>query len=180
MKALEIDLIFRKSDFEELFFRNGNEKLFFSPTAKNQTHVSIIAGIIFFLSVLNFIIFHNSQELVLFFFVLWCVSLIPLGEKIYAILKWRKSIKVFLEKTAKYKVNKIILTENTFSIIQDDEEIIQKWSDFKKVEINLEFVRLYSDIHYLFPSKSMTSEEFNLFKEKVSEEIKTAYNSRHD
>ncbi|MBF4473783.1 YcxB family protein [Flavobacterium sp. HJJ] len=172
MKTLEIDLTFRRLDFEELYFRNGNEKLFFSPTSKSQAYISIVVGLLFVNSLINFIITDTSQETVLFLFILWCVTLILFGEKIYKVLKWRKSIKTFLDKTSKYKVNKVILTENAMLLIEDTTETIEKWSNFKRVTINNESITMYGDENYLFPRKSMTAEEYELFKNIVHENIR--------
>ncbi|WP_157485923.1 hypothetical protein [Flavobacterium soli] len=171
MKTIEIDLTFRRADFEELYFRNGNENLFFSPTAKTQTHIFIFLGLLFLFFLVHFRITNESQENMLFVCILWILSAIILGGKIYTVLKWRKSIKTFLDKTSKYKINKLIVSEVSISIIQDDKEHIEKWSEFKKADINDELIILCSTVNYMFPKKSMTNQEYELIKEIVRDRI---------
>lgn len=171
MKTIEINLTFRRADFEELYFRNGNENLFFSPTAKTQTYIFIFLGLLFFFFLGYFRITNESLENMLFICMLWILSAIILGGKIYVVLKWKKSIKQFLDVTSKYKINKLILSETSISIIQDDKEHIEKWSEFKKADINDESIILYSIVNYMFPRKSMTKEEYEFFKEIVRKKI---------
>lgn len=172
METIEINLHFRKADFEEIYFRNGSEKLFFSPTAKNETYFCIAMGLLFFVFLGYFVVTKKSQELVLFFCIIWILSIIFLCVKIYALLKWKKTVNDFLDKNSNYKTNKVILSDNSLTTIQDNEEISQKWSHFNTVEINDESIRMQSDIYYLFPSKSMTNEDYELFKDIVREKIK--------
>lgn len=93
-------------------------------------------------------------------------------QSILSIKKWEKSIDIYLDSIEKYSLNKIILSENAFSLIQDNEETIEKWSNFNSVTLSDESIILTSNQNYLIPSKSMSKEDLVLAKSIISNKVK--------
>jgi hypothetical protein len=167
----EIILNFNKKDFEDIFFRDGNEKIFFSPSTKEGTKLSLIFGSIC-LILLIFGIFTDKLWF-LFFFVLlaFIIQSIRSITEISKILKWRKGVKKYLENTSKYQSNKLVITEQTFSILQDKNETIELWSNFKRVEMREDVIFLYGQEQFIFPKKSMKLDDYEMFVTMVRKKI---------
>ena len=92
------------------------------------------------------------------------------------LLDWRKSIKDYLDKVEKYKYHKIVLSESAFTLITDTDETIERWSEFKKVEINELSITLWGNESYLIPSylipkKSMDPKDYEFFEKEISEKM---------
>jgi tetrahydromethanopterin S-methyltransferase subunit G len=85
---------------------------------------------------------------------------------------WKRQIHKYLDDLDKIKENKIIITPSSFSLVQDNRETIEKWTEFKKAEINDTYILLLTSTNYMIPKNSMTSDEFDSFKKVISEKIK--------
>jgi hypothetical protein len=98
---------------------------------------------------------------------------IDLYKKVAPAIVWKKEITNYLNGLDKIKKNKIIVTPYSFSLIQDGTEIIEKWTEFKRTEINETFIYLVSNnSNYSIPKKSMTTEEFDFLQKFICEKIK--------
>ncbi|QCX01341.1 YcxB family protein [Aggregatimonas sangjinii] len=89
-----------------------------------------------------------------------------------AVRKWRRQIKEYLDSQEKYESHKIVVTDEYFSIIQDNEETIEKWSNFKRVKIFDSHIWLLGTENFIIPAKSMSPLEFNNLKRLVSTKFK--------
>lgn len=93
--------------------------------------------------------------------------------KILVWIKWKIEVKKFLNGLDKIKENKLILGKNTFSLIQDTKETMEKWSELKKVEIEDDYILFIVGITpYLFPKKSMNLDEFQFLGNILTENFK--------
>ncbi len=172
MQVTEIRLNFKKNHFEEIYFRNGNEKIFFSKTVKEHTYIVLFFGTLF----LSSLIYSISTNTGWGIFILLCIpmilSFLMWLHMVRIVLKWRKSIKRYIEKICAYSNYKVVLSENTFSIIADNDETIEKWSELKQVEIDDLSLILHAVDNYMFPKKSISAEEFDFLKTEIGNKVK--------
>ena len=102
--------------------------------------------------------------------LIFLTNLIIYLIKVYGIRGKRKKVKDYLDGVEKIKNHKLILTKDSFTIIQENEKVIEKWTDFKPIEINEMFVYLMSDKeNYLIPKKSMTEREYTTLTSILTE-----------
>jgi hypothetical protein len=76
-------------------------------------------------------------------------------------------------KNEKFKTHKLILTESYFSLIQDENEDIHKWSAFTHIEIKENYLTLTGTSQYFFPKKSMLNEDYDYFVQEIKSRMKT-------
>ena len=88
------------------------------------------------------------------------------------IRKWKKSIFSYLDREEKYSRNKIILSEEYFTLVQDNKESIEHWSNFKTVNIYETYVSMAGSTTYLIPKKCMADAEYDVLKEWISTKLK--------
>jgi len=109
-------------------------------------------------------------------FIIWSIIFVViLGNYIHTfkkLVEWKKSIQVYLDREEKYSKNKLILSDEYFSLIQDEKETIEHWSNFKKVQIEENYISLDGKENYLIPKKSMSAENYKLLKDFISEKLK--------
>ena len=109
----------------------------------------------------------------MFIGVLICVFFLYFYLRAFIVLrKWKRQINKFLDREEKYKRNKLILTENFFTIIQDDTETMEKWSNFRHANISEHYISLKGEVSYFIPSKSMSAENYAEVRKIISEKIK--------
>jgi hypothetical protein len=167
MNEKTIPLKYSKKDFEEIYFRDNRENLFFSPITKTLTITFItlsIITIIFYFGGFWGIDNWGMLYLLLFFLT---INLIRLVIGVLAVLKWRNSIYKYLETMEKYnKIEARVLTD-FINVILDDKEDFIHWNEFKRIEMNDNFIALEGKVNYLFPKKSMSEEDYIFFKESL-------------
>jgi hypothetical protein len=88
-------------------------------------------------------------------------------------MKYKMETKLYLDNLDKIRENKIVLSKNAFSLVQDKKETIEKWTEFKRAEIEDNYISVTSNTTtYLIPKKSMTPDEFQFLRTKLAEKIK--------
>ena len=168
-----IELAYNRKDFEDVYYRNREDRLLFNRHTKKEQNTSMVIGAITIILFLYNMIYSQYFELLIASGILFCLSLLDLYKKLSPLIKWRKEIKIYLDGLDKIRHNKIILTKSAFTLIQDKKETIEKWSEFRKAELEDNFVSLISTTtNYLIPAKSMTPDEFQFLKSMLSEQIK--------
>ncbi len=173
IENLEIKLKFNRKDFEEVYFNGRQGNYFKSEATKKPFQNLLISFFIFSLFIYNIIKENSGRIFSIIIGLIFFYNLISYLIKGFRIWKRRKKVKKYLDDVEKIKSHKLILTENTFEIIQENEKIVEKWTDFKPVEINKMFVYLISDKeNYLIPKKSMTELEYTYFTKILIEKIK--------
>ncbi len=173
MKPSEITLNFNKADFEELYFKNGSDKVLLSKTVKEHFILSLIAGCFFIASLFYSVIVNKSWGIFTITTLIFVLLVNQLIRKMSPVVKWKRSIKDFLNEQAKFINQRITLSENTLTLKQDTTVTIVRWIDFKKVVINDKSISFYGDTDFMFPKKSMTSQDFDLLKNEILLRIKT-------
>lgn len=63
--------------------------------------------------------------------------------------KWRQEVKLYWDAQEKFTYHMLILSDNSFTLVQDDEQVIERWSNFRRVKIHQGYVELIGDENYL-------------------------------
>lgn len=169
---IEIPLQFNRKDFEEIYFRDNNGNYFKSDVTKKSFLVFILS-IVFFILISVYIYISEKDMLALIYpLLLPIIAFLVFMEKAYGIRVWKKAVKKYLDSIEPIQLHKIILTEKKFSLIQDEEETIESWSNFTTVEIKVDYIDLNGIENFFFPRKSMSEEDFLKLKEVISEKVK--------
>ena len=82
-----------------------------------------------------------------------------------------KFIVDYLNRLSAYKTQKLILSEGALSLVQDDKETIERWTEFMKVVIDEKAISLTASENYYFPKKSMKAEDYELLVTEVKSKI---------
>lgn len=168
-----IKLNVNRKDFEEIYFRENQGSLFFSPTTKGKTFTTIIVALI--LVILFYFKGDLSKEkfgilyFVSFLFLL-CTVYLSLG--INKVSRWKKQVNGYLKSLENSKIYKITFDDEVFNVNLNNQEELSKWEDFKYFEINNEFISLEGKYNYMFPKKSMTKADYDLLKQTLKKNIK--------
>jgi YcxB-like protein len=173
MQTAEINLNFNKADFEEIHFRNGSEQILLSKMVKRQFILSLVTGAFFIASLIYSIITNKSWGIFTIITLIFVLIVNQLIRKMAPVIKWKRSIKDFLNEQAKFITRKLTLTEKTLTLKQDTTITIVRWEDFKKIVIDDKSICLYGDENFMFPKKSMTWQEFDLLKNQILLKVKT-------
>jgi hypothetical protein len=167
MDTTEIKLNFNKADFEELHFKNGNDKVLFSKTVKGQFIVSLLSGCLLIASLIYSIMVNKSWGIFTILALIFVLLVNQLIRKISPIIKWKRSIREFLNDQAKFINQKLTLTDKTLTLKQDTTITIMRWTEFKKIIIDDKSISLHGDTDLMLPKKSMTWQEFDLLKNEI-------------
>lgn len=168
----EIILHFERTHFEDIYFKDDQGDYIKDPRIKNKFWVLLIYSISFPLTIL-FYGSSYSKEIYILFLILLAILGYDYYTQFVVLKKWKQKILIYLNDLESYTSHKIILSNQYFSIIQDTEEVIEKWSNFTKVEIKEDYMLLISEKeNYFFPNKSMSSSDYNIFRAFVCDNIK--------
>lgn len=168
---IEIQLNITKANIESTYYKDGHEKLFFSPTLKKITYWFLVSSGFFLLSYLVNTMSSQLESLVYLALALWVVAAFFLINGLVTVIKWRNSITKYANDVAKYKHYSLILNANSFSYIYDGNEIIEKWSEVKKVDMNNYVIRMYAANEYIFPKESMLEYDFTILKDFIRNHV---------
>ena len=168
---LIINLQFNRKNFEELYFKNKEGNFFFGPRTKRYMISTIIIAVclIFSKSNTTSVIDHSVLFYILIFAeVFFVISWI---WEILKILKWKKSIKNYLDNIATHKNFKLIADDNTFTIALDNDITKEQWNQLKACQVKPDYISIKSNYYYLLPKKSMTAEEYEQLKKVLAEKV---------
>lgn len=169
---LEIELKFNRKDFEEVYFYGNQGSYWNSNITKKPFQNMIISGLIFSLFLYYWLLEGGIQVTAIISGLVFTLLLIIFLNQVFYTWKLRKEVRKYLDTTEKIQSHKLILTNKTFEIEQENEKITELWSDFIEPDINKMFVYLKSKSEdYLIPKKSMTELEFDKFKSILQERI---------
>lgn len=187
---LEIPLIFSRAHFEEIYFLNDRGHYLKDPRLKPiiRNFLLSVVGTVIAVLIPFLVLDAGSQSgqlgILIVFGTGFCIG--QLASLIFAIayyakwreLKaWKREINHFLDTQEKVQHHTLILTDDYFSLKEDEQEKIEKWSNFIKVELDVRFILLVSQQNYLFPAKSMSEERFGKLGELISERVKMSRTS---
>jgi hypothetical protein len=167
----EIELTFSRKDFEEIYFIDNQGNYILSRTTKTAFIILTISTLALISAILYAMIYniYSFMFLACLFFIIALVNYITAFRILY---KWKSQIFTFFNSAEKYKKNKLILSDNSFTLIQDDKETIERWTNFSSVKISNQYINMLGKENCIFPSKSMTIEDYQKLREIVSEKIK--------
>lgn len=187
---VEIPLTFSRTHFEEIYFLNGRGHFFKDPILKpiiRNFLYSVLATV--FSVLIPLYAFDptskdNNLGILILFGAGFCIG--QLAALIFGILyyakwreikTWRRDINHFLDAREKVQYHSLILTDEYFSLREDEREKMEKWSNFGKVELDPEYITLMSNELYLIPAKSMTKEQFDRLSLLVTERVRMSHAS---
>lgn len=168
-----IELNFNRKDIEEILLANNAGSYFKSEKTKDS-----FPSMLFFSALLTLLaIVDWMGEVYLFFYVtvvpFWIYNTISYWVSAKEIHTYKSGITKWLDHIASYTSHSIELTENSISVIMDDEKTIQTWKSIKACKINEQRMVLQGEEQFYIPSKAMTREEYALLKEFVEKKIKS-------
>jgi hypothetical protein len=173
MDNIIIELKYNRTDFEEIYYRNGDDKAFLNYHLRTERNTFFVVGFIFLLTLIYTLLINDNHVFIILIGVLLCFALYDWYKKASHWVKWKKEVKLYLDDLDKIRENKIVLSKNAFSLVQDKKETIEKWTEFKRAEIQENFISLTSNTTtYLIPKKSMTPDEFQFLRTMFAERIK--------
>ncbi len=183
MDSIIIKLKYDRKVFEEAFGKYKEFDFILWPKLR-ITNLIAIASIIFFLIViLNRFpdtFSQISKGRFLFFLLIASIFLSMIFydrfQKYKRITQYREEVKNHLDQLDKISENKLILSEETFSLLQDENELNEKWMDFKNIVIEEDFIALNSALNsFLIPSQSISSEDLALLKSVLLQKTQAKY-----
>lgn len=173
MEDKTIELVYRRADFEEFYYRNGNGKTFFNSKFRQDRIIFVVFCSGFLLTLICIPYTGVDFGFLTLTGVASCIAFYSWYIKASYIIKWKKVVKEYLDTLDKISANKLILTNKTFSLIQDRKETIEKWTEFNKAKIEDDFISLTSNTSsYLIPKKSINHDDFQFLKIMITEKIK--------
>ncbi|MCW3159756.1 YcxB family protein [Chryseobacterium oryctis] len=173
MNEIIIPLIFNRTDFEEIYFRDNQASLFFSPTTKNKTFFIIILGLIFAIIYFNDLASLNSLGFYYIIGLIFLFSVFRLFVSVITTVRWKNGIVKYLNSLENNSFFELELTDNFLIVNIDYQEEYTQWKDFTKIEIKYDYIFLQSgSLNYLFPKKSMSEKDYNLLTKTLKENIK--------
>jgi len=168
-----IEIKYNRTDFEEIYYSNGGDKTFLNPQLRKERNTFFVVCAIFVLTLIYNLFIHEKYSFLTLMGALLCFTFYDWYKKALLWINYKKEIKLYLDNLDKIRENKIILSKNAFSLVQDKKETVEKWTEFKKVEIEENFISLTSNTTtYLIPQKSMTPDEFQFLGTMLAERIK--------
>ncbi len=169
---LKTILNFNRQDFEEIYFKENQGSLFFSPLTRAKTATSFILGIILLFTYSNSSLTSSNWGFFYVFLLIFILSAVHLLLNVHQVLKWKQSVIKYLNVISKFTSHELLVNDSYLALIQDGNETIVRWSEFKKVELGEDFIRIEGSIDFLFPRKSMSESNFLILKELIRNNIK--------
>lgn len=162
-----ISLKFNQKDFEEIYFRDNQGSLFFSHKTKSLTITAIALVVV--LSILHFLNLISIDNFGIYYFLIFilllCILRLIVG--MLETLKWKKGITHYFRSMAVYQLFELHLTNDFLHIKLDNDESFTRWNEFKKIQINDQYIALEGSVNFLFPRKSMSIDDYMYLKDSV-------------
>jgi hypothetical protein len=174
MDGREIKLEFRRKDFEEAYFRNGNEKVLLNSSVKPAFYWSLLCFLLWFAVLIHNLLYVNEWQVFIFLGVITAFSMYHTYSIAYPFIKWKRDVTAYLDGVQKCREHSITISPTTFSYIQDGTTYIEKWTQIKKAEVSDLFISFEISSNYLFPRKSLNEGDYNALKAMVLENMKAA------
>ncbi len=133
----------------------------------------ITIGMAFLATLIYVVVADKNSGFAIILGILFGVAFYDLFKKASPLLKWKAGVIAYLDDLDKIREHQFILTPHVFSLLQDGKETMEKWSELKRCELELDFISIITNsTTYLFPKKSMTAEEFEFLRAVLSEKMK--------
>ena len=168
----DIQLIFRRQDFEAIYFQDSQGNIFWSKAVKQYFIILLVFATALIISFTYSFITNLLWGLPIFFIILFAIALINYATNVSPIVKWKKQVFKYLDDLGKIKSHQISLTSEALTMIQDDEVTITKWVTFTKAILNDKSITLSGNDTYFFPKKFMDINDYEYLYEFISDKIK--------
>lgn len=167
-----IELKYNRIDFEEIYFSNGNDKTFLNKEIRKERYTFIVTCSLFLVTLPYYFFINNNLGILIFMGILQSITFLNWYKKTTPLIQWKNDVKIYLDNLDKIKLNRITLTDNSFSFIQDKNVNVSAWTEFNCVIFDENYISFKSsNTTYLIPKKSMLLDEFIFLKKILSEKI---------
>jgi len=168
-----INLNINRKDFEEVYFMGSQGSLFFSSTTKGKTVTTFVVGIILII----LFIFKDDlskEKFGILYFVsfLFLLCAVYLSLAINKVSKWRKEVVAYLKTLENPEIYQIKFNNKVFKVNLNNKKETSLWTEFTSAEIAEKFIALEGKFNYMFPKKSMSTEDYKSLTEAVEKNIK--------
>ncbi|WP_027379692.1 YcxB family protein [Chryseobacterium daeguense] len=163
----------KRQDFEEIYFSGNQGSLFFSSSTRGKTITTIVVGLI--LLILFFFKDDFTKEkfgILYFVSFLFLLCAVFLSVSINKVSRWKKQVNGYLIKLENCKIYEITLDQNFFTVNIDGEKETSEWKDFEYFDSNGDYIALEGKYSYMFPKKSMSTQDYSLLKQTLTKNIK--------
>lgn len=168
-----IRLNVNRKDFEEIYFKGNQGSLFFSPTTKSKTIITIIVALIFFITFcLKGNLSQESFGVLYFISFVFLLCAVYLSVAINKVSRWKREVNRYLKSLEKASIYEIRFNSETFNVNLNDQHELSTWKEFTTADINEDYISLEGKYNYMFPQKSMTKQDYNILIQAVKKNIK--------
>lgn len=168
--ATEMTLNFSRKDFEAIYFKDHQADYFRSPTVKGTFIAWVISACLALASGIYGAVSDNYGLLIITSIALVMTTLTYL-RACRVLYKWKAEISAWLDREEQYNDYRIIVSENSFILRQDDKETMERWSNFSTATISDEYMLLAGSQNFIIPSSSLKPEDYAELRKVVSEKI---------
>ncbi|TNE81512.1 MAG: YcxB family protein [Bacteroidetes bacterium] len=166
---MDIELEFNPDHFKEIYYKDRKGNYFLSTYTKSAFGFFLIS------SALLFIVVYRYKDEVMYILFLCLIVLASLGAYLNAawhLYKWKQDVKDYISSVGKYAHHRLILSDESFRLIQDQTETIVKWNAIKSVKITPEYLSITSSEDFIFPMKAIGAVRYEEVCRMVSEKVK--------
>ena len=171
---LSIELTNGAKSIKELYYANGNGSVFtYKPTKKALLGTLIFA----LLSGLFYLLSFSNQVAWIFLLVLALggvvVYLLIFSYRAKYYFEWKRGASTYLKQVSKYDKQLLTLNTHSFELTNEDETVIEKWNNIRKISISSTHIMLNSESgpQYLFPARSMEAPKYETLKEFIRQKM---------
>ena len=162
-----INLNMQRSFFEEIYYKDHNAHYWKSPSLGKSPRYLIVFSVILLITTLFVVLSSPKEEpsniqfgMIATVFVGFLLVLSSYVRKVVVIQKWKKDIKVFLDELEQYQKHALILSEDSITIIKDDQQKVIKWDEFQTSDFTDFYFMIKGTETIFVPAKSMTPSDF--------------------
>jgi len=171
MMDREIKFTFKRKDYEAIYFKNDEIGLFFGRTTKQPFVFAIIGLIGLFVFALYAIRFGMDWLLFGICIAIFGFVLVRYFTALARLLNWKRRINLFLDVHEKIISHKIICSEDSVCMIENNSKKIIPYSSFYSATLNDEYIWLEGKDPLLLPASSFLKRDYlflsDLFYEKI-------------
>lgn len=168
---IQIDLNFERKFFEEIYFKNNKGNILFGSQTMEYSISIIILSVILFFTKSNSSLESNNWGLFYFILLLNIALIVILLIKVIPIIKWKKSIKEYLDFISNHQQFQLIATEESLIVALDENKTQERWREIKSYEENGDYISVKGNYEYFIPKKSMTNDEFEKLKIIIGKKV---------
>jgi len=168
-----INLNINRKDFEEIYFAGNQGSLFLSPTTKGKAVTTlVVAAILVIMFIFKDDFSKEKFGIVYFVSFLFLLCAVYLSLAINKVTKWKKEVYAYLKTLENPEIYQIKFSDKVFEVNVNHQKEASLWTDFNTAEIGENFISLEGKYNYMFPTKSMSTEDYKSLKQAIEKNIK--------